>query len=220
MKKGDSLFLVAFLGIEALLYCLVLTTGGTLLRWSSFGSILLCFLFSFLHCKQGNRWIISALALTVMADFFLVAIFPVQRLWGMVCFFCVQTVYAVMLTRERFSRTILTMRIVAICMALLCVVLVLGDKTDPLAIVSIIYYATLILNILHAFLIPSMSVFVVALILFLLCDTVVGLQVVSDSYLSVAKDGLLHQLLFSGFNLAWFFYLPSQVLISLCSRKK
>ena len=220
MKNRNILFLVAFLCIETALYGLILTAGGPLLVWSSFGAILLCFLFSLLQFKGGNRWIILALAFTVMADFFLVAVSPIQRLWGMVCFLCVQTVYAIMLTKERPSGMILSFRVAAVCIALLCVFLVLGENTDLLAVISLIYYATLIFNVIHAFLIPRKRLFAVALILFLLCDTVVGLQVAAGGYLPIAEGSALHQILFSGFNLAWFFYLPSQVLISFCSREK
>ena len=220
MKKRDFLVLVAFLMIEALLYGLILTSGGTVLVWSSFGSILLCFLFSLLHYKQGNRWILLALAFTVTADFFLVVLSPAKQLWGMICFLCVQTVYAVMLTNERSFRPFLFVRIAAIGVALLSVFLVLGENTDILAVISLAYYATLILNIVHAFLIYRRRIFAVALLLFLLCDTVVGLQVAAGGYLPISEGSFLHQILFSGFNLAWFFYLPSQVLISLCSRRK
>ena len=220
MKNRDLLASVVFLSIEAFLYALILTVGGILLVISSFGAILLCFLFSLLHFKQGNRWIILALSFTVFADFFLVLLSPMQQLWGMVCFLCVQTVYAVMLTKERSVRSVLFSRVGTLCAALLCVFLVLGEKTDLLAVISLIYYATLILNIVHAFFIPRRCIFAVALILFLLCDTVVGLQVAAGGYLPISEGSFLYQILFSGFNLAWFFYLPSQVLIALCSRRK
>lgn len=54
-----------------------------------------------------------------------------------------------------------------------------------------------------------------ALILFLLCDTVIGLQVASGAYLPIPESSLLHRIIFMDLNLAWLFYLPSQVLISL-----
>jgi hypothetical protein len=60
----------------------------------------------------------------------------------------------------------------------------------------------------------------IAFTLFLLCDTVIGLQVAAGGYLPIAQDSVLYGLLFSGFNLAWLFYLPSQVLIALCAGGK
>jgi hypothetical protein len=55
----------------------------------------------------------------------------------------------------------------------------------------------------------------IGLTLFILCDTVIGLQVMSDMYLKINESSLIYKLIFSNFDLAWFFYLPSQVLISL-----
>ena len=54
--------------------------------------------------------------------------------------------------------------------------------------------------------------------LFALCDAVVGLQVAAGGYLALPQA--LQQVLFCDFNLSWFFYLPSQVCLALCSRTK
>ena len=54
-----------------------------------------------------------------------------------------------------------------------------------------------------------------ALVLFLLCDTVIGLQVMGGMYLPIDDGSLLSRILYPGFNLAWLFYLPSQVLLAL-----
>ena len=59
----------------------------------------------------------------------------------------------------------------------------------------------------------------VALVLFLLCDTVIGLQVMGAMYLPIAEGSFLHSLLNPGFDLAWAFYLPSQVLLALQNKK-
>ena len=70
------------------------------------------------------------------------------------------------------------------------------------------------MNLLFAFLNKD-HMLGIAFVLFLLCDTVIGLQVASSGYLPIGEGSLLHRLLFSGFNLAWLFYLPSQVLLAL-----
>lgn len=67
-----------------MLYLLILTQGGDLLRWCEFGAIALCFLFAL--AVRGNKYITAALACTVAADFFLVIHSPQQQLSGMVCF--------------------------------------------------------------------------------------------------------------------------------------
>lgn len=54
-----------------------------------------------------------------------------------------------------------------------------------------------------------------AFALFLLCDTVIGLQVASMGYLLIPEGSWVYRLIFSGWNLAWAFYLPSQVLLAL-----
>ena len=48
---------------------------------------------------------------------------------------------------------------------------------------------------------------------------VVGAIVAAGGYLPIAEGSALYSLLFSGFNLAWFFYLPSQVLLALRTTK-
>ena len=95
----------------------------------------------------------------------------------------------------------------------LVAVLVLREKTDALAIVSVCYYVLLITNMIHAFMAKE-RLFAVALCLFILCDTVIGLQVAAGAYLPITEGSALYKIIFMNFNLAWFFYLPSQVLIA------
>ena len=88
-------FTLGFLLAELVLYILILTTGGDLLVWSSFGAIVLCFLFALL--RGGEGLLVAGLGCTVAADFFLVVCSPMQQLYGMICFLAVQTLYAVFL---------------------------------------------------------------------------------------------------------------------------
>lgn len=211
MKKALT---AGFLLAEAILYWLILTTGGQMLVWSSYLSILLCLLYAL---TGRSRLIAGALACTAGADFFLVVCSPIQRLSGMVCFLCAQALYATMLHRNRPNRIFLSLRAGITALAVAVAVMILGEKTDALALVSICYYANLIINLITA-IAQKNKLFSVALVLFLLCDTVIGLQVAAGSYLHIAEGSLLHRILFMDFNLAWFFYLPSQVLIVLSSR--
>ena len=85
-----------------------------------------------------------------------------------------------------------------------------------LAAVSVCYYANLFVNIIEAFTVFKKGrLFAVGLVLFLLCDTVIGLQVMSDLYLQIPAGMLVYKILFMPFNLSWFFYVPAQVLIAL-----
>ena len=54
------------------------------------------------------------------------------------------------------------------------------------------------------------------LILFALCDINVGLAVLNDLYGGSFSEGsIIHSILYSGVDLAWIFYLPSQAVIPL-----
>ena len=212
---------VAFLIVEAFLYGIILTSGGDLLVYSCFSSIVICFVHALIHVKQGDKLLIAGLACTVMADLCLVVWSPVQRLWGMVFFLAAQSLYAIRLHRQIRSNVLLIIRISLTVIALAVTVIVLKDATDALALVSLCYYANLIINIVTAFAdFRGNKLLSIGFVLFLLCDTVIGLQVACGGYLPIEDGSLLHQIIFMPFNLAWFFYLPSQVLISLSAKKR
>ena len=54
--------------------------------------------------------------------------------------------------------------------------------------------------------------------LFFICDTFIGLQVAAGTYLTIPEGGLLYNVIFCAFPIAWACYLPSQVLIALYGR--
>lgn len=217
--KRRYVFLVAFLLFEVILYGLILTTGGKTLIWSEYISILLCFLFA-LVCFN-KPLLIGGLALTVCADFCLVICEPIQQLWGMVFFLGAQCLYAVLLHRQKLPRGLLMARIGLSVAAEVVSLVVLGENTDALALISVLYYANLIMNMVCAFVrFRDNRLLAIGFVLFILCDTVIGLQVAAGGYLPIPEGSFVHNLIFSGFHLSWFFYLPSQVLIALTGRKK
>ena len=219
MKKHIPI--LAFCAVELVLYGLILTTGGAALVASSYGAIILCFAFGLLHGKSGDRWLVAGLAFTLLADWCLVVCAPIQQLWGMIFFLGTQSMYALRLHLQKPNRILLILRIALTAVAVGIAVVVLREKTDALALVSIGYYANLIMNIVAAFgNVRENKVFSLALVLFLLCDTVIGLQVAAGGYLPIEEGSLLHRILFMDFHLSWFFYLPSQVLIALTAAKK
>ena len=218
-RKSDAVLTLCFLAVSCVLYYFILTAGDTLLTTTSYASIVLCFLYALSRWK--NFWIIGGLACTVGADFFLVVCDPIQQFWGMVFFLGAQTLYATMLHRSRPGKTLLFIRLGLITIAEIVTVAILKNNTDPLAVISICYYVNLIFNIILAFMqFKHYKLLAIGLVCFLLCDTVIGLQVMSGGYLPIPEGSLLHKILYVPFNLAWLFYLPSQVLISLSSRKK
>ena len=53
------------------------------------------------------------------------------------------------------------------------------------------------------------------LILFALCDIVVGLAAGANIYIPVKEGGIIDSIINAPINLSWLFYLPSQVIIAL-----
>lgn len=218
-KKQDAALTLCFLGISCVLYYFILTAGGILLTAASYTAIIGCFAFAL--SRGQNKLIIGGLACTVVADFFLVVCSPIQQFWGMVFFLGAQGLYAAMLHRSRPGKALIFIRLGLIAIAEIITAAILKSNTDPLAVISICYYVNLIFNIVLAFAqFKTYPLFAIGLVFFLLCDTVIGLQVMSGGYLPIPEGSLLHSIIFAPFNLAWLFYLPSQVLISLSSRKK
>ena len=216
----NKLTMLLFLTVELTLYILILTAQGPALVWCSYISIVLCFLYALLHVKAGSKLFLAGLACTVAADYFLVVHSPAQQLWGMLFFLLAQSFYAAKLHSTCCRNCLVWLRIILSAAAAGVSFLVLGSKTDALAVVSVCYYANLILNILLSFLqFKRYRLAAIGFCLFILCDTVIGLQVASGSYLPIAESTLLYRILFMDFNLAWFFYLPSQVLLALSSAK-
>ena len=218
-RKREAVFAFVFVGIELILYGLILTSGGQLLIWSEFISIILCFLFALLNFQ--DPLVILGLSMTVCADFCLVVCDPIQQLWGMVFFLTAQSFYAVKLHRQGPHKGFLWARLGLSVAAVAVSLLVLGEKADALALVSMCYYVNLIMNMVCAFVrFPHNRWMAIGFVLFILCDTVIGLQVAAGGYLPIPEGSFVHNLIFSGFHLSWFFYLPSQVLIALSSRRK
>lgn len=216
MQKKNIILIFCFLLIEAILYYFILTAEGEFLRYSSYVSIIVCFAFALVMGLRKNPLIVGGLLCTVGADFCLVMCQPIQQLWGMVFFLGAQTLYAIHLHKKQSSTPLLIVRLSLTIAGVLIAILVLQDKTDALALVSICYYANLIMNLVAACTQwKSCKTLPIGFLLFILCDTVIGLQVASGGYLPIPEDSALHSILFMPFNLSWFFYLPSQVLIAL-----
>lgn len=114
------------------------------------------------------------------------------------------------------SGYLLWVRFLLILLSQVISFIVLKDRADALAMISMCYYANLVMNIIAGFSsFAKNRMFTAGLVLFALCDTVIGLQVASGAYLPINSDSLLHRIIFMDFNLSWLFYLPAQVLISL-----
>lgn len=221
LTQRKKILTCVFLLFELILYWLIMTAGGQLVVWSSFISIVLCFAYALLQLKHGSGWIIAGLGFTVCADFFLVLCPASYRLWGMVFFSAVQILYAIKLHLANNAKWLLIVRLCLIAVIEAVCFAVLGGKPDALAVVSVCYYANLLMNIVVAFTrFRTNKLLPIGLLLFAMCDTVIGLQVACEGYLPIGPDSLIHKIIYMNFNLSWFFYLPSQVLIALSSKNK
>lgn len=219
--SANKILTAAFLLAEAVLYWFILTAGGMTVVVCSYAAIVLCFLFALIHIKKGKPLFVAALACTLGADYFLVIVSPQHQLGGMIFFLFVQGFYAWQLHRTYDKRWPLYLRLGLTILAAAATFFILGTDTDVLAVISVCYYANLISNIVVAWLQYSKyKLAAIGFIFFLLCDTVIGLQVASTGYLPIEPGSWLHSIIFPPFHLSWFFYLPSQVLLALSSRKK
>lgn len=220
-KTPKTIAMVFFLLIEAILYYFLLTSSGNVQSTTMYLSIILCFVFAALTCKKDTLLILAGLAFTLGADYCLVVAKPIEQLNGMLFFMGTQTMYAIYLQLKSKNKLLLIIRIALVVLAEAVAWFVLGDKLDPLAAVSMYYYANLIMNMVEAFMLFSQERLLgIGFVLFLLCDTVIGLQVAAGGYLPIEAGSILHTIIFPPFNLAWVFYLPSQVLIALSAGKK
>ena len=143
----------------------------------------------------------------------------------MIFFLFVQTFYFSRLyledTCKARRRIHLYLRLSLSVAALLLTYAVLGETCDALALVSMAYYTNLLLNIVFSFLENGWrSLFTLGLVLFVLCDTLIGLACLGP-YIMIPEDSFVWTLIYPGFDLAWAFYLPSQMLLSmsLCGKE-
>ncbi len=217
---NKKIIMTVFLLIEIVLYILILTTGGRFLAFCCYTSIVICFIYALTNFSRRNALVIAALACTLGADFCLVVMSSQEKLFGMIFFLAVQLIYAVKLNRETRSNKLLFVRVILTLSAIAAVFIVLKEKADALSMISIAYYANLAVNIIESFTqFKKNKLFAIGLVLFLLCDTVIGLQTAAGAYLTISENSLLYKMIFMDFLLSWFFYLPSQVLISMSTIK-
>lgn len=220
-RLNKKIILSVFLLSELVLYILILTTGGSFLSFCCYTSIVICFLYALTNFSRRNALVIAALACTLGADFCLVVMSPQEKLYGMIFFLAVQLIYAIKLNRETRSCKLLLARVILTLTAITAVLIVLKERSDALAVISLAYYVNLAVNIIESFTqFKKNMLFSIGLVFFLLCDTVIGLQTAAGAYMPIAENSVLYKIIFMDFFLSWFFYLPSQVLIALSTNSK
>ncbi len=219
-KKIFIFILLLFFAIEAVLGYKLQTTYGLTSSGYRFGVVVLACLFCLAFLSRSSSYIFTQIALvcTACADFFLI-FHPEKRLSAMIFFSVTQIAYFLRLYFEEDNknrrRIHLTIRASLSLFAILITVIVLGDATDAVAQVSMFYYANLALNLIFATVkLGRNPIFVLGLLLFILCDTVVGLHVIGE-YLPISDDAWIYDIIYTEYDLIWLFYVPSQALLAV-----
>ena len=225
-KKTLSFAAVGFIITEIALGIILQTAGGDVTRYTSFSAIVLACLFCILFAARERDYLLTQLAFicTVCADYFLI-ITPVrQQLPAMLFFSVTQIAYFLRIYLDDENKTRRTWHITARAalsvIAVAATLLILGSAADAVAVVSMFYYANLIINVIFAFTdFKKSPALAIGLLLFSLCDAVIGLDFL-DGYIAVAPDSFIYKIIHPGFDLAWGFYLPAQTLLALSLMKR
>ncbi len=212
--------LCLFIGAECLLTVLVQLTGGELLKWLSFGAIFLACIACLIFLEASSPYIATQIALigTLCADVCLVLMDPMRQLPAMVAFLAVQTAYAarihLSLLGEWEKKIHLLIRLLVTALCMLVTMLVLKNRTDPLSLISVVYYGHLVCNAFYAFLHHRTlgKWLAVGLTLFALCDLFVGLNAM-EPYIALKPGSFLWSLAHPPFNASWLFYIPAQTCL-------
>jgi hypothetical protein len=206
---NKKLVTLSFLVLEFLLFHLIhlnLTNFGVGLRYLS---IVLCLIYVLIIGKTKDSKLIKiALVLTLCADLFLLII-DNYYCYGVSIFCFVQFIYTYRLLLINHSQRKLRViiQIISIAAIEIGAKILLPDNFDLLALVTIIYFVSLLNNIVNSVVFAKMNpLFSLGLVLFGLCDIFVGL-----SNLGTYVDFSF----FTSLDLAWLFYIPSQVLLAL-----
>ncbi|MBQ8310922.1 MAG: hypothetical protein IJX80_07920 [Clostridia bacterium] len=221
-NKTSLLAASAFFALtESILGFLLQTAPGEAVRILSYTSVVIACLFCTLFCERSKSYAFTQLGLicTVCADYFLVLAEKRQQLPAMLLFSVTQLAYFARLYFADGNKKRRTWHLIcrglASAIVILLTLLVLGDGADAVALVSMFYYVNLLTNIVFACLQRERShVFVIGLLLFVCCDTLIGLSCL-DAYLAIPEDSFIWSIIHPGFDLAWAFYVPSQTLLAL-----
>lgn len=216
----QRIYFFAVLALQLIAYPIAVFNIGKYDDPIYFAIIFSCFITSLVFIKKNAQSLlqVGALLFTCIADCYLILGFG-EELTG-VCFFLVtQLFYAartLLLAKGKVEFILnLSIRALLSAFALLIAIGLLGDGAEPLFIVSLIYYANLLVNIAFAFVhFKENKLLAIGLTLFALCDTVIGLEEMVDLFV-VAKESWFYILMKAPYALEGIFYCPSQVLLSV-----
>ena len=202
--------LILFLGLESALYAAFLwwdaVFGGRGSNPIKFAGILLCLAFALYLARRGGSPLVpAALALTALADVFLLLLDAHYAL-GILLFCLVQGLYLLRILRAG-GRGLWGLRAAALVLSPL--LLARLGLLAPLNLLALFYFTGFFCNALASLGCPGrhMRLFSLGLWLFLCCDLCVGLFHCPELVPPPAQPFVLTGM--------WLFYLPGQVLITL-----
>ena len=172
------------------------------------------------NASDGNL-IRIAMIFTLVADYFMVAISEADNMTGITVFTGTQFfIFLHIFVNDKNAKSRIANVIIRITLSIalvLAVKYILGDSSDMMAIISVIYYANLCTNAIFAHRIGRGGIMLtIGLILFALCDINVGLSGLESIYEGGFPEGsLLYMIMNANVDLIWIFYIPSQTLIPL-----
>lgn len=221
IKQKWAIFI--FLGIELTLYILYnFYTSGMQTSYCQYASIATAFIWVMVTpiSQKSDQLVRAALLCTLVADYFLVIRGSDQEM-AMIWFNMVQILYAfriyLLISKKLTWR--LALRAIFIIVFLLVGWMITKNQFDLLLILTLVYFANLVINMIEALFVARRLIFGLGLLFFIGCDIFVGLGNMQD-YLTLSPTSIWAQLIGLPFDLAWVFYLPSQVLIALSINKK
>ncbi len=220
-KTFITVFLIVFVTIEIVLGINIQFSDNLPYRILTLSSIAIAVLGATLFFKPKTNYFIMLIALvcTLCADFFLseLVIFDNVKIVAMSFFSITQICYFLRLylnqksTKSRIIHLITRFSITII--ALVATIIVLKETTNALALISLFYFANLLMNIIVAFTqFRQAPLFAIGLFLFSCCDIIVGLLQL-EHFLPIPEDSFIYKLNEGPIILAWFFYVPSQTCI-------
>lgn len=186
-----------------------------------FSAVALAFLFCFVFFESSKAYIFTQFALlfTLISDYFLVLRGAEEKTVAMIFFSIAQIFYFLRIysedTNQKRKKAHLILRAILCIASLPLTAVVLGDKLDMLAPITVFYFVNLALNVIFAYLNFGRSpILAIGLTLFILCDITIGISGLG-MYFPLDKESLIYKIFYPGFDLVWFFYLPSQALLSV-----
>jgi len=216
----EKIYLLIFILLELSVFPTVFMRHESIHTVLYYAAIVLCFLTSLVLLRLQKSSVFTSVALffTVIADFFLILL-GTGKLIAMCAFtltqifYCFRTLSLARSKQERICN--ITLRLIASAIATIAVFVVLKEEAEPLFVISLVYYANLLMNIVFAFLhFKKHPLFAVGLLLFAFCDALIGLSFVEDIF-ALPEGNFIDVLWSLPVHLESMFYQPAQVLLAL-----